>query len=106
MLPTTIEAIKAILRSDPTIAPDCRTLIITSIRNYGSNAGTKSLQPEKRLIRPTEVARRLSVSTRTVHILATQGILHKKIFPGRKRSCGFLSEEVDRLISDTDTGIV
>lgn len=52
-----------------------------------------------RLLRRHEVARRLSVSLRTVDNWAREGLLAKKRLPGRKRACGFSSAEVDKLIS-------
>ena len=52
-----------------------------------------------RLLRRHEVARRLSVSLRTVDNWAREGLLAKKRLPGRKRACGFNSVEVDKLIT-------
>lgn len=54
---------------------------------------------EARLLRRHEVARRLSVSLRTVDNWARQGLLTKRKLPGRLRAAGFSSVEVDRLIT-------
>lgn len=54
---------------------------------------------EAQLLRRHEVARRLSVSLRTVDNWARQGLLTKRKLPGRLRAAGFSSVEVDRLIT-------
>ncbi len=53
---------------------------------------------EVRMLRRHEVARRLSISLRAVDKWAKQGLLTKRILPGRVRACGFSSVEVERLI--------
>ncbi len=53
---------------------------------------------EARLLRRQEVAQRLSVSLRAVDKWAKQGLLTRRVLPGRVRGCGFSSVEVDRLI--------
>ena len=59
----------------------------------------KTFSPiEARLLRRGEVARRLAVSVRTVDNWAQQGLLTKRILPGRRRACGFPSSEIDQLI--------
>lgn len=55
--------------------------------------------PEVRLLRRTEVARRLSVSRRTVDLWAKQGLLKKRILPGHVRASGFCSQDVDKLLT-------
>jgi predicted DNA-binding transcriptional regulator AlpA len=61
--------------------------------------GNTQAQAESRLLRRHEVARRLSVSLRTVDNWARQGVLTKRKLPGRLRAAGFSSLEVDRLIT-------
>lgn len=61
--------------------------------------GTTATPIDIRLLRRHEVARRLSVSPRTVDNWAREGLLTKKRLPGRKRACGFSSVEVDKLIT-------
>ena len=60
-----------------------------------TNAGPA---PEARLLRRTEVARRLSVSLRTVDKWAKQGLITKRKLAGRRRASGFSSLEIDQLI--------
>ena len=57
-----------------------------------------SLPAEARLLRRREVARRLAVSVRTVDNWAQQGLITKRVLPGRRRACGFPSLEIEQLI--------
>jgi hypothetical protein len=60
MLPTTVDAVKALLRADPTVTPADRMGIIASIRNHGKDAPARPAVPvEKRIMRRAEAARRL-----------------------------------------------
>jgi hypothetical protein len=52
----------------------------------------------QRLIRPAEAARLLARSTRSIHHLAAQGVLHRVTLPGRKRGAGFREADVLALI--------
>ena len=54
--------------------------------------------PEVRILRREEVARRLSVSLRTVDLWAKMGLIKKRVLPGHIRASGFSSADVDRLI--------
>ena len=101
MLTTTQDAVKALLKADPSLTPADRARIVASIRNHGKEGET--LRPaavaEKRILPRAEVARRFSRSLRFVDHLAKAGILRRVILPGRTRACGFLAEEVERLMS-------
>lgn len=100
MLPTTIDAVKALLRADPTVTPADRMAIIAIIRNHGKSVVTKPTGPvEKRIMRRDEVARRFAMSLRSVDKMATDGILRRVRLPGRRRACGFVADEVERLIT-------
>src|ERR1035437_4770963 len=101
MFPTTIDAIKAILRTDPTVTPADRAIIIASIRNHGRQAAQAkpAAQQETRLLRRAEVARRVSCSLRTVDNLARKGVIQKVILPGRKRAIGFRLADFERLLA-------
>lgn len=67
-LPTTVDAVKAILRADPTVTPNDRAVIIASVRNHGRQATQPKPveQQETRILRRAEVARRLGRSVRTI----------------------------------------
>lgn len=104
MLQMTLEAAKGILRMDSTIDSATRARLIALWRTgeKQSTAVTPSAQAgPSQILRRGEAANRLGVSLRTVDLLATQGVLQKVRFPGRKRACGFRSTDVSGLI-DTD----
>lgn len=111
MLNTTIDAVRAIFRSDPHVRPRDRTAYLQALRlppdqlnvllRSAANAKTQPqapAPPETRLIRRAEAARRLSVSLRAIDNWARAGILHKVKLPGRVRACGFRTDEIDAVI--------
>ena len=100
MLTTTLDAVKAMLKADPALTPADRARILASVRNHGKDAETPRAvaATEKRILPRAEVARRFSRSLRFVDHLAKAGILRRVMLPGRKRACGFLAEEVERVI--------
>jgi len=100
MLPTTIEAITAILKADATVTPNERVTMIALLKEHGRTGQTGNTVAllERRILRRVDVARILACSTRAVDYMASQGILRKVVLPGRKRSRGFVSVEVDRLL--------
>lgn len=100
MFPTTLTAIVSILKTDPTINPQDRANILTAIRNHGEKPKTQDVPQEIRILRRSEVAKRLSISTRGVDRLAKGGVLQRAILPGRSRACGFRSTDIDRLIME------
>ena len=96
MLSTTQAVCKAALKADPTVTPPDRIRLLYFLRTGGHLEQSHTSEP--RLIRRAEVARRMGVSLRTVDNLARQGILKKRVLPGRQRSSGFLSCDVDTLL--------
>jgi hypothetical protein len=101
MLSTTMDAVKALLKADPALTPADRARIVASVRNHGREAETPraAAAPEKRILPRGEVARRFNRSLRFVDHLAKAGTLRRVRLPGRKRACGFLSEDVERLMT-------
>ena len=100
MLATTLEIIRSALRADSTVSPGERARLLTLLRN-GSRPGPMAAggQPEQRLVRRAEAARRLGCSLRSVDHLAAQGHLPKRKLPGRRRSAGFLESDLTALIA-------
>ena len=100
-MPTTLDAVKAMLKADPAITPADRARIVASIRNHGREVENKQDggPPEKRILPRGEVARRFNRSLRFVDHLAKAGTLRRVMLPGRKRACGFLAEDVERLMT-------
>ncbi len=102
MLPTTADAMKALLRADPSLTPTDRARIIGAVRNHGREEQPVKVAAgprESRVLPRAEVARRFNRSLRFVDHLAKAGILRRVKMPGRQRACGFLAEEVDRLMA-------
>ena len=100
MLTTTLDAVKAVLKADPVLTPADRVRIVASVRNHGKEAETPRAVAvaEKRILPRAEVARRFNRSLRFVDHLAKAGTLRRVTLPGRKRACGFLAEEVERVM--------
>jgi hypothetical protein len=100
MLPTTVDAIRAILRADPTVTVDERSWILACVRSHGRQYRNQQAKPPvKCMISTEEAAKRFGKSKRFVQLLADQGILHRVILPKHTRACGYYSEEVDRLLT-------
>ena len=101
MLPTTTDAVRSILKTDPSLTPADRTRILAGIRNHGRGDATTAPDTPalSRILKRQEVAERMGRSLRFVDKLAKDGILPKKTLPGRTRSVGFPSEAVERLLA-------
>ena len=100
MLLRTSDALRAVLRLDPSLEVPSRARIVNAmLRADKILSDPPSPQPVPRLLRRDEVARRLSLSTRGVDILAAQGLLNKVMLPGRTRGSGFRESEVTELIN-------
>jgi hypothetical protein len=101
MLTTTLDAVKALLKADPALTPTDRARIVASVRNHGREVETTrtSAVTEKRILPRAEVARRFNRSLRFVDHLAKAGTLRRVTLPGRKRACGFLADEVERVMT-------
>lgn len=99
MLPTTLDVIRAGLKSDPTITPANRNHLLTLLRTgLDSPKADSVMSSEPRLIRRAKAAHILDRSLRFVDRLAKDGILVKRRMPGRKRAAGFLEADVLALI--------
>ena len=98
-LPTTIEAFRSILKTDPTVAPRERAAMITAMRQ-GSAEPEQAATSKAKIMRRHDVAEALGRSMRTVDNLAAEGLLRRVTLPGRKRACGFRAEDVEALLRD------
>jgi hypothetical protein len=97
MLSSTFDAIKAMLRADPSVTAPDRTAIFAAVRGHP----TKSSAPAARakVLSPKAAGEILNRGPRGMHLLAQQGILRKVYLPGRKRSAGFRQADVEALIN-------
>jgi hypothetical protein len=103
MLPTTTDAVRAVLKSDPTITPADRTRILAAIRNHGRDSDHENAEPrQNRILRRSDVAKRLNRSLRFVDKLSAEGVIQKVTLAGRQRAVGFRSEDVERLLTGAD----
>jgi hypothetical protein len=98
MLPTTYDAVKAVLKADQSILVPERNQMLAAIRRGGAAAKPPiqtTSETGPRVLRRAEVARRLSVSLRTVDKLPVK----KFRLPGRSRAAGFLEADVNALLA-------
>lgn len=99
MLTTTADAVRSILKADPSLTSADRSRILAGIRNHGRDTTTApATPPANRILKRGEVAERMGRSLRFVDKLSAEGILPKKRLPGRTRAIGFASEDVERLL--------
>jgi len=99
MLPSTLDLLKSVLRSDPTVSPAERASILGRLREKPDvQKAMSGAKEEDRIVRRVEAARRLSCSMRTLDKLAATGILQRRKLPGRLRASGFLASDIDALI--------
>jgi hypothetical protein len=97
MLDSTIDLIRAGLKTDPTLSADERTRLLVMLRNHGrpSQAPPSTGQETApKVIRRKQAAERLNSSLRFVDLLARQGILKKCVLPGRRRAVGILESSL------------
>ena len=100
MLSTTLDAIRAIVKADPSITAPERTALLATIRGQPNKTTNTHTEPRgERVIRPKAAGELLSRSPRGMHLLAEQGVLAKVYLPGRKRSAGFRLADVEALIT-------
>ena len=100
MIERTLDAVRAVLKTEPILTPADIAQIVANIRNRGREVAPPraAVVTEKRILTRRDVAQRFHRSPRFVDRLATEGIIHRVTLPGRKRTCGFLSEEVERVM--------
>jgi len=106
MLATTLDVIKAGLKSDPTVSPRDRNKILATLRSGPSTATINltesheaSQQRIQRIVRRAEAARMYGCSLRLMDRLAAQGVLEKVRLPGRQRGAGFRESDLLALIA-------
>jgi excisionase family DNA binding protein len=98
MLQTTVDVLKAAAKADPTLDAATRSRILAAMQAAAKPEGVPAAEGPC-LLRRREVAKRLSVSVRTVDKLAAQGVLPKVHLPGRDRAAGFRESDVAALIA-------
>lgn len=90
----TVEIVKSVLRTDPTVSPEERERLLALFRE-----GRPAITGEK-LLKRGQVAEMLSSSRRLVDKLAEEGLLHKVRYKGRVRAAGYRLSEVQAILAD------
>ena len=99
MLNTTTDAIRSLLKADPSLSPQDRTRIVAVLKSGGKDSTGSPRVKTPRLLRRDTVAERLGCTIRQVDNLAREGILRRVILPGRTRAAGFRESDVMALIT-------
>jgi len=107
MMTATVDRVKAVLKADPGLTPAQSARILAIICNYRKDRETPRtvVSGEKRILVRAEVARRFGRSIRFVDGLAKDGTLRRVTLPGRTRACGFLADDVERLMTGEEVAI-
>ncbi len=100
MLGTTSDAIKSMLKADPSLTPDDRSTILAAIKNHGKTGSPKG-EAGPQLITRKQAAAMLGRSARLIDLLAAAGTLKRVTLPGRTRAAGFRKSDVVALIEGT-----
>lgn len=93
MLNTTADAVKSILKADPSLSPAERTRILSAIRGNGATP-PQAISDGPRILRRREAAARLGRTVRSIDALCAEGVLQKVRLPGRARHCGILESSL------------
>ena len=100
MLDSTIELIRAGLKTDQTLSVAERTRLLIILRNHGEKSPQQAEQTvTPKIIRRKQAAERLNSSLRFVDLLARQGVLKKCVLPGRKRAVGILESSLSSALT-------
>ncbi len=94
MLPTTIDAVKAVLAADPSVTIDERKALVEALKR-----GLKAEAVHDRVLRRPEAAQRLGVSVKALDIWKRRGVLKPVIIPGSSRALGYRESDIDALIA-------
>lgn len=100
-LQTTRDAVKSILKTDPTCSADDRQRVLDALSGKAVRAsGVVPVQAPPRIVRFPEAAAQLGIGVRLLHRLAQHGAIRKCRLPGRVRFHGILADELARLMAD------
>ena len=93
----TYNMIKCALDNDKELTAEDRKRMLKSLTSYNGKE-EKSARPG-RILKGTEVAKRLNLSTRTIRNYRKQGLLLPFCPKGRKNATGYLESEVDAFLA-------
>jgi hypothetical protein len=98
MLATTKDAVRSILKTDPTLAAADRERIIAALSDRAATEAEKPA-PAPRIIGYTEAAARVNCTPKHLHRLCSQGVLRKVKLPGRTRCRGVLEGDLNAVLA-------
>ncbi len=101
-LQTTRDAVKSILKTDPTCSADDRQRVLDALSGKAvakSGAPTPAPTPP-RIVRFPEAAAQLGCNVHLLHRLAQAGALRKCKLPGRVRCHGILEADLSRMLAE------
>ncbi len=106
MKESTIEIVRAALKTDESVTPAERQKLIALLRNGGKAAiqVENKTQNQSRIMRLKEVAERLGRSKRVVDRLCKEGLLKKVTLPGRKYGSGILASSFEKFLAALGEG--
>ena len=100
-LQTTRDAVRSILRTDPTCSADDRLRVLAALNGKAmSAAGLAGVKAPPRIVRFPAAAVQLGCGVRLLHRLAQNGQIRKCKLPGRVRCHGILEEDLARLMAE------
>lgn len=100
-LQTTRDAVRSILRTDPTCSADDRQRVLAALNAKSPVADGRAVKPSPpRIVRFPEAAAQLGIGVRLLHRLAQCGAIRKCRLPGRVRFHGILEEDLARLMRE------
>ncbi len=95
-LETTLQAVSAILKTDPTVTPKSRSEFLAKLRHDDRpTEPTNHTEKATRIVRRGEAAARLGIGLRTLDKICENGSLAKRVFPNRKHAAGILESDLE-----------
>ena len=100
MLQTTIDAVKAILSTDPSVNEEDKKALVEALKKGPGVAAVHD-----RVLRRPEAARRLGVGVKALDLWKRRGVLEPVTIPGSSRALGFRESDVEALIAGKSGGV-
>lgn len=97
MKQNTYAMIELALNADDEVLPEEKKSLLKYLASYNGKA-EKSAQPG-RILKGTEVAKRIGVSSKTVRNYRNQGLLPPFCPKGRKNATGYLESDVEAFLA-------
>jgi len=101
-LQTTRDAVRSILKTDPTCSADDRQRVLDALSGKAVAAIGAAVPPpaRPRIVPYAEASKQLGCGVKLLHRLAQTGAIRKCRLPGRVRCRGVLEEDLTRLLAD------